>query len=108
MFYVVNKYLLRRGFAGVTLYPFVIMRDATLREDAVFMNHEKIHLRQQRELLILPFFLWYGVEFLVRCVQYRNRYVAYRNISFEREAYAQETNFIYLKDRNFWSFLKFL
>lgn len=108
MFYVVNKYLLRRGFVGVTLYPFVVMRDATLRDDAVFMNHEKIHLRQQRELLILPFFLWYGIEFLVRCIQYRNRYTAYRNISFEREAYAQENNLEYLKRRSFWSFLKFL
>ena len=108
MFYVVSKYLLRRGFVGVTLYPFVVMRSASLRDDEVFINHERIHLRQQRELLILPFFLWYGVEFLVRWMQYGHRYTAYRNISFEREAYHQEANLGYLKKRSFWKFLKYL
>ena len=28
-------------------------------------NHERIHAAQQRELLYLPFFLWYVAEWLV-------------------------------------------
>jgi exonuclease III len=59
-------------------------------------NHEYLHLHQQREMLFLPFFLWYGIEFLVRLIQYRNWVDAYRNISFEREAYTWEDDFRYL------------
>ena len=66
MFYIVNKYLLRRRFVGVTLWPFVVMRDPELRDDKVFLNHENIHLRQQAELLVLPFFIWYLIEYLFR------------------------------------------
>jgi len=108
MLLVVNKYILRKGFVGVTLWPFIVMKHKGLKRDTVFINHERIHLRQQLEMLVLPFFLWYFIEYLIRLVQYRNRYDAYRNISFEREAYAQEANLDYLKGRRFWSFLRFL
>ncbi|MEX0995648.1 MAG: hypothetical protein WDZ45_01210 [Flavobacteriaceae bacterium] len=72
------------------------------------MNHERIHLRQQLELLILPFYLWYGLEFLLRLLYFRNRYKAYRNISFEREAYSNEADLYYLKRRKFWAFIGYL
>ncbi len=72
------------------------------------MNHEKIHLKQQLELLIIPFYLIYTIEFLVRLFQYKKRNLAYRNISFEREAYTNEFNLGYLKRRPFWRFLKYL
>lgn len=93
---------------GVTLWPFIVMRTSELKEDAVFINHEKIHLRQQAEMLVLPFFIWYGLEYLCRCIQYRDNYVAYLNISFEREAYAQERDLDYLEKRRLWSFLAYL
>jgi len=72
------------------------------------INHEKIHIRQQLELLVVPFFLWYGIEFLIRWLQHKNRFVAYRNISFEREAYANEKDLGYLKRRSFWKFYSYL
>jgi hypothetical protein len=108
MLLVVNKYLLRKRFVGITLWPFIVMKHQRLKKDAVFINHERIHLRQQLELLILPFFIIYGLEYLVRLIQYKNRYVAYRNISFEREAYQNEGNMRYLRNKKFWSFLRFL
>lgn len=108
MLFIVNKHILRKGFVGITLWPFIVMKHKGLREDAVFINHESIHLRQQLELLILPFFVWYGLEYLVRLIQYKNRYTAYRNISFEREAYSNEENLAYLKGKKFWSFIRFL
>jgi|TARA_R110000822_G_scaffold179611_1_gene319392 hypothetical protein len=92
----------------MTLWPFVVLKHHTLKEDAVFLNHEKIHLHQQAELLILFFYLWYGFEFLIRLIQYKNRYKAYRNISFEREAYHHESEINYLKKRKPYGFLKFL
>ncbi len=74
----------------------------------LLLNHERIHLRQQAELLILPFYVWYVLEYFVRLLAYKNKKEAYRNISFEREAYANESDPDYLKHRKFWSFLKYL
>lgn len=108
MFLVVSRFLVPRGFSGITLYPFVFFKEKKLREDAVFVNHERIHLRQQIELLIVLFFLWYGLEFLIRLIVYRSAEKAYRNISFEREAYENEKDLLYLKKRPFWQFLKSL
>ncbi len=108
MFLIVNKYLLRKRFVGVTLWPFIVMKDRALENDVVFINHERIHFRQQRELLVLPFYIWYGLEFLVRLLQYKDRYKAYRNISFEREAYTNELDLDYLKRRSAWTFLRFV
>lgn len=108
MFFVVNKCLLRRHFVGITLWPFIVMRTANLQEDRVFINHEKIHIRQQAEMMVIFFFLWYFFEYLFRLLQYRDRYIAYLNISFEREAYARELELDYLKKRSFWSFLAYL
>lgn len=71
-------------------------------------NHERIHLQQQLEMLILPFYLWYCIEFLLRLIQTGDRSRAYRNISFEREAYDHQHDLLYLKSRSFWSFLKYL
>jgi len=71
----------------------------------VLVNHEKIHLRQQIELLIIPFFIIYVLEFFVRLLYYKNWEKAYNTISFEREAYRNETDLNFLKTRRFWNFI---
>ncbi len=83
MFLIVAKYLIPRGYRGLTAFPFVLIKYREDKGNKVFINHEKIQLRQQLELFILPFFIWYVLEYLVRLVQYKNRDLAYRNISFE-------------------------
>jgi len=108
MIVLVNRFLLRKGFNGIALWPFVILRKKELREDVRMLNHERIHLRQQAELLVVFFYVWYIVEFLIRWFQYKNRHAAYRNISFEREAYAHEKDLNYLKKRSLWGFLIFV
>ena len=108
MIVLVFKYLIPKGFRGFTFFPFVFLSDKKDKAHTVLLNHERIHIRQQLELLIVLFFIWYGIEFLVRLVRYKNRRVAYYNISFEREAYANEKDHYYLKQRSFWSFLKYL
>nr|WP_298394599.1 hypothetical protein [Flavobacterium sp.] len=107
MFLIVFKYLTPRGFRGLTFYPFVFLADKDDKLNKTFINHEKIHIRQQLELLVLPFYLWYLTEYLFRLVQYRDRKKAYFNISFEREAYKNEKDLNYLKKRSFWMFLKY-
>ncbi|GAB3897244.1 hypothetical protein GCM10028803_15530 [Larkinella knui] len=71
------------------------------------LHHERIHLRQQLELGILPFYVWYLLEYLVRRWQYTSHYEAYRNISFEREAFDNERNLTYWKTRKWYGFLAY-
>lgn len=108
MILIVSPKFLRKNTNGMTLWPFVIIRHTDLKNDTIFLNHERIHLRQQIELLIVVFYLWYSIEFLIRWFQYKNRYQGYRNISFEREAYYYDNDCDYLKNRKWYGFLKFL
>jgi hypothetical protein len=108
MFVIVAKYLIPKGYRGLTVFPFVLIKYRFDSENKVLVNHEKIHIRQQMELLVLPFFLWYFVEYAVRLLQYKNANLAYRNISFEREAYVNELDLDYLETRSFFCFLKYL
>lgn len=104
---LISKYIIPKGFVGLTLYPFIILKDKTLKENRTLINHEKIHLKQQIELLIIFFYLIYITEWLLKCFKYRNRYLAYQNISFEREAYLYEYDFNYTKTKRLWSFIKY-
>nr|WP_315246975.1 hypothetical protein [uncultured Flavobacterium sp.] len=108
MFLIVAKYLIPKGYRGMAVYPFILIKYYKDQVNVIFLNHEKIHLKQQLEMLILPFFIWYILEFFIRFIQYKNRDLAYRNISFEREAYENETNLTYLKKRSFFQFLKYI
>lgn len=108
MFIVVSKYLIPKSYRGFALFPFVFFKNSSDKKNMTLLNHEKIHLRQQLELLLFPFLILYSLEFIIRLIQYKNFDKAYRNISFEREAYANETNFDYLKNRNFFGFLNYL
>jgi hypothetical protein len=108
MFLIVSRYLIPKGYRGITLFPFVILRNPLDRQNRVLVNHEKIHIRQQLEFLIIPFFLWYFIEYGLRLIKYKNKNVAYRNISFEREAYSNEFNLDYIKNRKLWDFRKYL
>lgn len=104
----ISKYLVPKGYTGLTIFPFVFLKSHRYKSDYVLINHEKIHLRQQLEMLVIPFYLVYGIEFLFRLFQYKNWNLAYRNISFEREAYSNQFNLDYLNKRPFWSFLKYI
>lgn len=104
---VVFKYLFYKNYVGLSVWPFIILKDLALRKDAVLINHERIHLRQQRELLILPFYLIYLLEGIVRFFIYFDAYRAYKNISFEREAYQNEADLNYLSERGPYGFIKY-
>ena len=98
-----------RGFANaITLYPFIILSSGGEKTDARLLHHERIHIRQQAELLIVFFYIWYVIEFLLRWMKMQNFNLAYRSISFEREAYANEANPDYLESRKIYSFVKYL
>ncbi|GAB3781322.1 hypothetical protein GCM10028818_35180 [Spirosoma horti] len=94
------------GPDGMALFPFILVKQPN--PGPVLLNHERIHLRQQAELGIVLFYVWYVFEYLIRRLQYRQHYLAYRNISFEREAFTNEQNLMYLKSRRWWTFWQYM
>ena len=90
------------GFLAINLFGILFVRKdkweniSGLRKDVV-MNHESIHTAQMRELGFIGFYIIYLLEWLYRLVFHTK--TAYRGISFEREAYAQEHNYFYLYQR---------
>jgi len=100
--------VLPKGTLAITFFPFIWVKNIHLLDDDTLIIHEKIHLRQQVEMGILLFYIWYGVEFFIKYIIYKNKYWAYKNISFEREAYVYEQDENYLKSRKFWAFLRWL
>lgn len=94
-------------YSAIALYPFIFIKRSSLRNDAALIHHEKIHHRQQLELLILPFYFLYGINYLYNLVKHRNHDKAYRGIIFEREAYSMDKDFAYLKKRKSFAFLNF-
>ena len=117
-----NKYIPFPGFKAINLFGVLFVKNSSKIDD-VTINHEAIHSKQFIELVILfavvtifirwwmplfsPlfFYIWYVIEWLIRLFKNGN---AYKNISFEREAYANQGDFSYLKGRGWFNFLKYL
>lgn len=100
-----SNLILARGFAAVTVWPFIFVR-TDVAVNRQLLTHEHIHGRQQLEMLWLPFFLLYGIEWLVRlCI---DRRTAYRHISFEQEAYRNDWNPDYLAERKRYGWIRFI
>lgn len=104
---IVSKYLVPKGYLGITIFPFIFLKEKGLGLNMNLINHEKIHLRQQLELLIVPFYIIYIAEFLIRYIKLKDWKMAYRSISFEKEAYKNESDFKFLKKRPFWNFMHY-
>jgi len=92
--------------AGITLAPFGIYIVKRHLENKRMINHESIHWKQQMEMLIIFFYLWYFIEWLIRIPI--NGKSAYRSLSFEREAYTNDDNLNYLETRKPFSWFKYL
>lgn len=95
---IYNRLLPPKGFKAINLFGVVLVRKGC-RMTAADLNHEAIHTAQMRELLYVPFYLLYVLEWLWLLPRYPKRHEAYRNISFEREAYAHQAEPDYLKTR---------
>jgi hypothetical protein len=106
-----NWWFFPKGVVAMTLFPFIFV-DKTYAENSTFenydntINHEDIHFQQQLEMLVLFFYLWYGIEWLIKLIKHGNS--SYYFISFEVEAYRNGIDPTYLITRKFWSFLKYV
>ena len=94
-------------YSAIALYPFILIKRKELREDASLIHHERIHHRQQLELLLVGFYALYGLNYCINIFRYRNHYKAYREIIFEREAYCMDSDATYLKRRKPFAFRHF-
>ena len=108
-----NYWILGKEINGITLFPFVFLRKSYMDRLAIWnyeklINHESIHLKQQAEMGVVFFYVWYFLEYCIRVVLIGNTDAAYRKICFEREAYENEKDLVYLKTRKFWAFLKYI
>lgn len=100
---------------GISLFPVIVLREKYRDSKDKFwvkankrtVNHESIHFQQTLELGVLPFYVLYVLEWLLKLPFYGMK--AYENISFEREAYSNESDLSYLEDRKRynWFFLIF-
>jgi hypothetical protein len=90
---------------AITIWPFVFIRD---EGDPVTINHEKIHLRQQIEMLLLGFYVLYSVFWLLGKIKGFTNSKAYYTIPFEKEAYENQHNFDYIENRKIYSWLRYL
>ena len=104
-----NKVL--KTYTGITLWPFIVLKD-TEREVGqgryqVLINHERIHLRQQAEMLVVFFYVMYAFYYIRNRFRGQPHWSAYRNIPFERESYEKEGDLNYLKNRKFWQWREF-
>lgn len=82
---IYNNIIPFRGFTAINLFGVIFARKEYEPLSKRTLNHEAIHTAQMRELLYIGFYLWYVVEWLVKLFIYGKE--AYRNVSFEREAY---------------------
>jgi hypothetical protein len=91
------------GYKAMNLFGVLFVR-GNARIDDITLNHEKIHTAQIKEMLYVFFYIWYAIEWLIRLPKGN----AYRSISFEREAYENDSDINYLKNRKRYAFLKYI
>lgn len=107
---IYNNIIPFKGYVATGLWPFIFVRSSRKGKlSPITENHEMIHLRQQVEMLVIFFLIWYGLEYVIRWICYGfNSDKAYKNVSFEREAYNNQANMDYLRTRKHYAFLKLL
>jgi uncharacterized radical SAM superfamily protein len=86
---------------SITLFPFIIVGNTAGKR---LINHERIHLIQQLECLIVPFYILYIGHYFINRLKYKHD-EAYRNVIFEKEAYKNMYKLDYLKNRGLFAWV---
>ncbi len=97
------------NISGMALFPFIILKDEikNTSESRYTINHERIHIRQQVELLIFLFIGLYFFSYLTNRLRGCSRSKAYLNNVFEKEAYDNMYDLRYLKRRKSFAFFQY-
>lgn len=105
MWIIKNKYIPFGEYTAMCLWPFIFTKKKLSK---VTTNHEYIHGEQQKEMFIIFFLLWYGIEWFIKLCITGKSDRAYYSISFEIEAYSSARNFDYIKDRKHYSWIRYV
>jgi len=89
---------------AITLFPFIISRYPMNKRT---LRHERIHIKQQAELLVIGFYLLYAIYYFIGLVKYKDKQRAYYMIPFEQEAYDNDNRPDYLKKRKLFAWTKY-
>lgn len=94
------------GVKGICLWPFIIVNN---KKDKVLVQHETIHYHQAKELWVIGFYWLYMKFYFQNRRNYKGHpsvkhFWCYRNIPFEKEAFAFQSQSDYLQRRKpmFW------
>ena len=90
---------------AITLGPFVFSRGEV---SEVTKNHENIHWQQYIETGIIGFVILYLAFWLIGLCKFQDGNLAYYSIPFEIEAYNNDTDVDYLKNRKRYNWIKYL
>lgn len=97
---IYNNIIPFKGFAAINLFGIIFARKEYKPLSDRTLRHEAIHTEQMRELGYIGFYILYLLEWLYRLPkQCRTGQSAYRNISFEQEAYRKQNRKFYLSNR---------
>lgn len=97
---------------GIMLFPFIIIKERYRdipyfnKLKPILINHETIHFKQAVEMLIIPFYIFYILEWIIKLFFYGNK--SYTNLSFEREANLYEKDLEYINNRKPYSWIKYI
>ena len=131
MIIIRNKFIPFPGFRAMNFLGLLFVKKNT-KLTKKNMNHERIHSRQIIEVIALSLFpltiylhfggkwfigalfslfsyyIWYVIEWVVHLMMGKGKHEAYRSICFENEAYSNDTNFEYLKNRSLFNFFDYI
>ncbi len=99
---IINNILPPKGFLCINLFGILFCRRQL---NSIDINHELVHTAQMKEMLYVFFYIWYVIEWFIKLFIYQDSNSAYRNISFEREAYENQDNLDYLKTRKHYGWI---
>lgn len=102
---IYNNIIPFKGFKCINLFGILFARRGAYIGEKT-LNHEAIHTAQMKEMLYIPFYIWYFIEWAIKLCKHGKD--SYRNLSFEREAFSNDDDLTYLANRKrfaWWAYL---
>jgi len=84
---IYNSIIPFRGFVAINLCGVIFARKEYKPLGQSVLKHEAVHTMQMQRDGYVHFYAKYLLEYLRGLVKYKNTYLAYRNVSYEVEAY---------------------
>lgn len=110
---IYNNIIPFKGYIAINLFGFIFVRSSYKKYEGThkyqsLINHERIHTAQMKETLFILFYIIYGLEYLIKLCYYFDFHKTYKNVSFEREAFSNQTNLDYLQVRKFFRWCTYI